>query len=44
VWLIGTAGAWALLDFCYYGNTISTPEILNLLNPHASLLHNSASA
>ena len=40
VWLIGTAGAWALLDFCYYGNTISTPEILKLLNPHASLLHN----
>jgi MFS family permease len=40
VWLIGTAGAWALLDFCYYGNTISTPEILDLLNPHASLLHN----
>jgi MFS transporter, PHS family, inorganic phosphate transporter len=21
IWLIGTAGAWALLDFCYYGNT-----------------------
>ena len=40
LWLIGTAGAWALLDFCYYGNTISVPEILKLLNPHASLLHN----
>src|SRR5580704_13594949 len=40
LWLIGTAGCWALLDFCYYGNTISTPEILALLNPHASLLHN----
>ena len=40
IWLIGAAGAWALLDFCYYGNTISTPEILKLLNPHASLLHN----
>jgi MFS transporter, PHS family, inorganic phosphate transporter len=39
-WLIGCAGAWALLDFCYYGNTISTPEILALLNPAASLLHN----
>jgi MFS family permease len=39
-WLIGAAGAWALLDFCYYGNTISTPEILALLNPGASLLHN----
>jgi MFS transporter, PHS family, inorganic phosphate transporter len=40
MWLIGTAGAWLLLDFCYYGNTISQPEILKLLNPHASLLHN----
>jgi len=40
IWLIGTAGAWLLLDFCYYGNTISTPEILKLLNPHASELHN----
>jgi MFS transporter, PHS family, inorganic phosphate transporter len=39
IWLIGTAGAWALLDFCYYGNSISTPEILGLLNPTASLLH-----
>jgi PHS family inorganic phosphate transporter-like MFS transporter len=40
LWLIGTAGAWALLDFCYYGNSISTPEILAVLNPAASLLHN----
>ena len=40
LWLTGTAGCWALLDFCYYGNTISTPEILKLLNPHASLLYN----
>jgi PHS family inorganic phosphate transporter-like MFS transporter len=40
LWLIGTAGAWLLLDFCYYGNTISTPEILRLLNPHASELYN----
>jgi MFS transporter, PHS family, inorganic phosphate transporter len=40
IWLIGTAGAWALLDFCYYGNTISQPAILKLLNPNATLLHN----
>jgi MFS transporter, PHS family, inorganic phosphate transporter len=40
IWLIGTAGTWALLDFCYYGNSISQPEILKLLSPHASLLHN----
>jgi MFS transporter, PHS family, inorganic phosphate transporter len=40
LWLIGTAGAWALLDFCYYGNSISSPEILALLNPKATELHN----
>jgi MFS transporter, PHS family, inorganic phosphate transporter len=40
MWLIGTASAWLLLDFSYYGNSISSPEILALLNPHASLLHN----
>lgn len=40
LWLVGTSVAWLLLDFCYYGNTISTPQFLKLLNPHASLLHN----
>jgi MFS transporter, PHS family, inorganic phosphate transporter len=40
IWLIGTAGGWMLLDFCYYGNTISQPEVLKLISPHASLLHN----
>jgi PHS family inorganic phosphate transporter-like MFS transporter len=40
IWLLGTAGGWMLLDFCYYGNTISSPEILKLINPHASLLEN----
>ncbi len=40
IWLLGTAGGWLLLDFCYYGNTISAPEILKLINPHASLLEN----
>jgi MFS transporter, PHS family, inorganic phosphate transporter len=40
LWLIGTAGCWALLDFAYYGNTISSPEILKLINPHGSLLDN----
>ena len=40
MWLIGTASAWCLLDFAYYGNTISSPEILRLLNPHATLLDN----
>ena len=40
VWLIGTAGGWMLLDFCYYGNTISSPEILKLINPSATILDN----
>ena len=39
-WLIGTAGCWMLLDFCYYGNSISQPEVLKLINTHASLLEN----
>ena len=40
IWLLGTAGGWLLLDFCYYGNTISSPEILKLINPSATLLDN----
>ncbi len=38
-WLItlaGTAGCWFLLDYAYYGNTISTPQILGLISPNAS--------
>jgi len=34
--LIGTAGCWFLLDYAYYGNTISTPQIIGLIVPHAS--------
>ena len=40
-WLImlaGTAGCWFLLDYAYYGNTISTPQILGLISPHASTM------
>jgi MFS transporter, PHS family, inorganic phosphate transporter len=36
VTLIGTAGCWFLLDYAYYGNTISTPQIITLISPHAS--------
>jgi MFS transporter, PHS family, inorganic phosphate transporter len=39
-WLIGTAGAWFLLDIAYYGTTISSPLILKSLNPYSSLLTN----
>jgi MFS family permease len=36
--LAGTAGCWFLLDYAYYGNTISTPQILSLISPHASTM------
>lgn len=39
-WLLGTALCWLVFDFAYYGNSISTPEVLALLSPHASLLEN----
>jgi len=39
-WIIGTAGAWFLLDIAYYGTTISSPLILKSLNPHSTLLTN----
>jgi MFS family permease len=42
VTLIGTAGCWFLLDYAYYGNTISTPQILTLIAPHASQTATSA--
>jgi MFS transporter, PHS family, inorganic phosphate transporter len=38
VLLLGTAGTWFLFDYAYYGNTISTPQILKLVAPHASLM------
>ena len=36
--LIGTAGCWFLLDYAYYGNTISTPQIITLISPTASTM------
>jgi PHS family inorganic phosphate transporter-like MFS transporter len=36
--LAGTAGTWFLLDYAYYGNTISTPQILSLISPDASTM------
>lgn len=41
-WLIGASLAWLLFDFVYYGNTISSPLIVNLVDPHASLLGTTA--
>ncbi len=39
-WIIGTAGAWFLLDVAYYGTTISSPLVLKTLNSHASQITN----
>jgi PHS family inorganic phosphate transporter-like MFS transporter len=38
VLLSGTAGCWFLLDYAYYGNTISTPQIIKLISPTASIM------
>jgi len=38
IMLTGTAGCWFLLDYAYYGNTISTPQILSLISPTASTM------
>ena len=36
--LLGTAGSWFAFDYAYYGNSISTPLIMKMVSPHASLL------
>ena len=36
--LVGTAGCWFLLDYAYYGNTISTPQIIKLISPTSSIM------
>jgi MFS family permease len=38
VMLAGTAGCWFLLDYAYYGNTISTPQIIALISPGSSTM------
>lgn len=40
--VLGTAGSWFLLDYAYYGNTISTPLVLASLAPGTSLLQTTA--
>jgi MFS transporter, PHS family, inorganic phosphate transporter len=37
--LIGVSLAWFMMDFAYYGNTVSTPLVLSALMPHADLIH-----
>ncbi len=38
-YMIGTAGAWFLMDVALYGNGVSNTLILSTLNPGADLLH-----
>jgi PHS family inorganic phosphate transporter-like MFS transporter len=40
--LLGTAGSWFMLDYTFYGNSISSPLILKALAPHASLVQDTA--
>ncbi len=40
--LLGTAGTWFMFDYAYYGNSISTPQILKLVAPGANLLQTEA--
>jgi PHS family inorganic phosphate transporter-like MFS transporter len=37
--LVGASAAWFLLDFAYYGNTVSSPLVLQSLGAHDTLLH-----
>ncbi|HEX4195565.1 MAG TPA: MFS transporter, partial [Stellaceae bacterium] len=36
--LIGASLAWFLMDFAYYGNTVSSPMVLKAITPNQSLL------
>ncbi len=36
--LVGASLTWALMDFAYYGNTVSSPMVLHAISPDESLL------
>ncbi len=36
--LVGASAAWFLMDFAYYGNTVSSPLVLQSLGAHHTLL------
>ncbi len=40
--ILATGGCWLLLDYALYGNTISTPLILKIVAPGATLLQSTA--
>jgi MFS family permease len=35
--LVGASAAWFLMDFAYYGNTVSSPLVLSAISPHGSI-------
>ncbi len=37
--LIGTAGSWFLMDWAFYGNSISWPLVMKSVMPNANLIH-----
>ena len=37
--LWGASLAWFLMDFAYYGNTVSSPLVLGAISPNSTLLH-----
>jgi MFS family permease len=39
--LLGASGAWFLMDFAYYGNTVSSPLVLSALGSDHSILQKS---
>jgi MFS transporter, PHS family, inorganic phosphate transporter len=36
--LVGASLVWFLINFAYYGNTVSSPLVLNAITPHGLLL------
>jgi MFS transporter, PHS family, inorganic phosphate transporter len=36
--LVGASAAWFLMDFAYYGNTVSSPRVLAAIEPNDSLV------
>jgi PHS family inorganic phosphate transporter-like MFS transporter len=37
--MLGASMAWFMMDFAYYGNTVSSPMVLHAISPHANLLN-----
>ncbi len=42
--LLGTAGSWFLLDWAFYGNSISWPLVMKSIMPHATFIQGLAAA